>query len=299
MVVMISRINQPYNVKRNKIIRNVEVDQLPNPLSSFNGLEESFELDNGACNYGYVGTNGHIYYGHTACHSDLTYFDPNNFGYVYNFIYNRADNAKVHTRFVDWLFSDASPWRNCLKTVVRGEVSGNLMYAFNDIDLSTVEVMSFLKAPRIYTEHGTTIGMFLNKLLDDPLIHPGIAYVFAQLFPPTEDPGCHREYANWHGAVFDNVFSVNTLNNFMNGTPNLEFLGTTFVDSRCYEGVNAIWNPHLRGIPYEKYLTDTYSDIVDPKQTVTTRFGCKVPKGGLLKTDTLIAVARKESERWL
>jgi len=299
-MVIKSRINQPYDSQVNKIVRDVG-QLLPNPLSSFDKLDMP-HLVYGDCDYGYVGLDGNIYQGHSACHSDITYVDPKNFGYVYNFIYSKRKDLRVHPRFVDWLFSDASPWRNCFKTLVKGEVNGSLMYAISDIDLLTVEVVSFMKAARIYTEHPENYGNFLNKLLDDPLIHPGIAFVFAQLFPPNID-GIHRSYAQWHGSTFDQHFSVDTLNNFMNGTPNTippkGYNYHRFVDNRGYGGVNAMWNPTKYISNYETYLKQTYADIIDPKKTVTTRFGCKVDKGGMLNPNTLIALARKESERWL
>ena len=301
MVAMIKKINQPYNTHRKAIVRNV--DNLPDPLSVFADYRDSFAIQGGACEYGYTGLDGHIYVGHCACHSDLGNVDPKNFGYAYNFIYSR-DNLSVHPRFIEWLFSDASPWRNCFKTLVRGEVNGLQMYAISDIELLSVEVMSFFKAPRIYTECGVAHINFFNKMLDDPLIHPGIAFVFAQLYPPNSE-GIHRSSANWHGATFDQSFTVDTLDNFMNGTPNLngrhDYNYYVFADNRDYAGVNAMWNLKYKGklITYESYLTKTYTDIIEPEQIVTTRFGEKVSKGGILQTNTLIALARKESERWL
>lgn len=301
MVAMIKRINQPYYTSRKAIVRNV--DNLPDPLSAFEPHQKTFFIQGGACEYGYIGLDGHIYVGHSACHSDLSNVDPNNFGYAYNLIYTRP-NLYVHPRFIEWLFSDASPWRNCFKTLVRGEVNGLQMYAISDLALFSVEVMSFFKAPRIYTECCDTHVNFLNKMLDDPLIHPGIAFVFAQLYPPNSE-GVHRSCLNWHGATFDQSFSVDTLNNFMNGTPNLNDQRDdnykVFADNRDYSGVNNMWNPKRKGklITYDFYLTTTYTDIIEPKQIVTTRFGAKVSKGGILQTNTLIALAQKESERWL
>lgn len=299
MVAMIKRINQPYHTSKNAIVRNV--DNLPDPLSAFEPHQKTFFIQGGACEYGYIGLDGHIYVGHSACHSDLSSVDPNNFGYAYNFIYTRP-NLSVHPRFVEWLFSDASPWRNCFKTLVRGEVNGLQMYAISDLALFSVEIMSFFKATRIYTECCDTHIDFLNKMLDDPLIHPGIAFIFAQIYPPNSE-GAHRSYANWHGATFDQSFTVGTLDNFMKGTPNFDqYNYKVFGDNREYTCVNAIWNPGcVAKLPliYKKYLTETYTDIIEPKQIVTTRFGEKVSKGGILQTNTLIALARKESERWL
>lgn len=253
----------------------------------------------GVCEYGFIDHDMKVYYGSNPCHSGLYYF-PGNTRIMYNFIYNLWDDGPVvHMKFIDWIYSEDSPWRKCFRNSSMSVVDNAYCFTLSDKNVKTQLIMSFFKAGRIYTEQTQAHQYFFNRLLDNDKIHVGVAFFFMQCFQPNED-GTMRYRPGWHGSLLESPTKFDLIN-LISATPDIRD-SPEFKRSRRYRGVDRIWEKgkiHQRTPDYNIYLKTKYEDILEPETKIKTRFGNTVHKGGLCSADTLEKLAIEESKLWL
>lgn len=174
-----------------------------------------------ACAMGSVIDPKDIAHTYDACHAIwVSQFKNEDLEYGYNLC-----RDPVNKRLLDYVFDKLeSPWRSILPYAgyVQFEKPNatplTVMWLHRnwtlDPNVTNQIAMSFAKVLRIYTE-GRAYGQMTDELLDDELIHPGVALFVGQYLKKMPHNRV-AEGGGWHGSYLEGNGNLTTLDNFVN-----------------------------------------------------------------------------------